>query len=172
MDWSSLSWLFAVAVLVHNLEEAVWLPRWSRRAGRWQVPVGPGVFRFAAAVLTVMAFLAAWLSARGGAGSLGAYLLAGYALAMALNAIVPHGIATIALHRYAPGTATAVLFNLPLGVVIVYRALADGYVEPARFWIAGPATVIAIAASVPLLFAVGRVGARRCRNHQIDGHSC
>ena len=30
-------WLFPAAITVHNLEEAIWLPAWSRTAGRWHV---------------------------------------------------------------------------------------------------------------------------------------
>jgi hypothetical protein len=49
--------LFPVAITVHNLDEAVWLPAWSRTAGRWHVGVGAFEFRLAVAVLTALAWV-------------------------------------------------------------------------------------------------------------------
>ena len=156
MSLSLLGWLFALGVVAHNAEEALFLPAWSARAGRWHAQVGAPPFRFAVAVLSAAVLLAAWLASVGGPRSFGAYFLAGYALAMVLNVFVPHLAATVALRSYAPGTATALLFNLPLGGWLVYRSLAERYVESSVFVISGPATVLGIIASIPLLFAAGR----------------
>lgn len=156
MSLSLLGWLFAFGVVVHNAEEALFLPAWSALAGRWHAPVGATPFRFAVAVLSAAVLLAAWLASAGGPQSFGAYFLTGYALAMVLNVLVPHLAATVALRSYAPGTATAALLNLPLGGWLVYRSLAERYVEPSMFVVSGPATVLGIVASIPLLFALGR----------------
>ncbi len=45
--FSTLSWLFAIGVTIHNAEEAWLLPDWSQTAGRWHHPVRAPVFRFA-----------------------------------------------------------------------------------------------------------------------------
>jgi hypothetical protein len=156
MSLSQLGWLFALGVVVHNVEEALLLPAWSARAGRWHIRVGTGEFRFAVAVLSLAVVIVAWLASVGASGSAGAYIMAGYALAMVLNVLVPHLVATVALRTYAPGTATALLLNLPLGSWFIYRSLAEGYVEPAVFAVTGPATVLFIVISIPLLFALGR----------------
>ena len=156
MSLSLLGWLFAFGVIAHNTEEAVFLPAWSARAGRWHPNVSAGAFRFGAVVLSIAVLVAALLASIGGAQSVGAYFIAGFALAMTLNVFVPHVIATIALRVYAPGTATALLFNLPLGGWLVYRSLVEGYVEPTTFAIAGPAIVVCMLGSIPLLFAIGK----------------
>lgn len=156
MRFELLSWLFALAVTVHNLEEAVLLPAWSQAAGRWQRPVGAEEFRFAVAVLTVLAYAAAYLATVGGRESTGAYLVAGYALAMLVNAFFPHLLATLATQRYAPGAGTALLLNLPVTGLLLWRAFEEGYVRPARFVWAGPLVVLLILAAIPVLFAVGR----------------
>ena len=165
-----LGWLFAFGVVAHNAEEAWLLPSWPRRPGfRWAAAVEAGPFRGAAAVLSLLALFAAWLASIGGAHSLGAYFLAGYAAAMVLNVFLPHLAATARLRAYAPGTATALLLNLPLGAWLVYRSLAEHRIEPSVFAVSGPLTVLGIAALCALLLWLGHrwvvaSGRRRFRN--------
>jgi hypothetical protein len=156
MSLSVLGWLFALGVVIHNTEEALFLPAWSVRAGHWPRAVTAVAFRFAVTVLSAAVLLAAWFASSGGSQSLGAYILAVYALAMVLNVFIPHVAASVALRSYAPGTGTALLFNLPLGGWLIYRYLADGYVKPSVFLISGPVTVLVIVAAIPLLFYVGK----------------
>ena len=147
---------FCLAISAHNLEEAVWLPAWSERAGKIHARVGAREFRFAVIVLTALAWGVAVAAQLGGRESVGAYLLAGYALAMLLNVVAPHLLATAFMRSYAPGTATAVLLNLPACALLLRAALVDGYVRPDVFLYVGPACVVALLASIPLLFAIGR----------------
>jgi hypothetical protein len=160
MSLSLLGWLFAFGVVAHNAEEAWLLPDWPKRSIRWRV--SPRVFRAGALVLSLLAVLAAWLAEVGGRHSFGAYLLAGYALAMVLNVLAPHVIACLVTRSYAPGTVTAVLFNLPLGGWLIHRSLVDGAIEPAVFAWSGPLVVLGLLAFVPALFALdGKPGAAR-----------
>ena len=156
MDFALLSWLFVAAVTLHNIEEAVWLPAWTKGAGVWHRAVGAREFRLAVVVLTALAVFAAWLAGRQGKLGPGAYLLCGYALAMLLNVLVPHLLATFVTRRYVPGTATAVLLNLPVSAALLYRALEEGYVARDRFMMVGPLVVAGIVASIPILFWIGR----------------
>jgi hypothetical protein len=120
------------------------------------VKVGADEFRFAVAALSVALVIIVAAASLAGPASLPAYMLSGYVLAMVLNVVAPHVVATIAMRRYMPGTATALLFNLPLGGLFLQRALAEGYIEPGVFVWSGPAVALAIAASIPPLFAIGR----------------
>jgi hypothetical protein len=156
MNFVLLSWLFALAITLHNAEEGWFLPAWSRSAGHWHQPVGAGEFRFAVGILTVLTYLAAYLAASSGKESVGTYLLAGYALAMLLNVLFPHVLATIALRRYAPGTATALLLNLPITVLLLYTAIQAGYIQLASFLWVGPLVTGCLLGAIPLLFALGR----------------
>jgi hypothetical protein len=156
MTFAILTWVFVLAVAVHNLEEALLLPAWSQQAGRWHHPVGAREFRFAVAILSLAACATAILANTGGKASLGAYLISGYALAMLLNVAVPHVLATVMLRQYAPGTLTAVLLTLPASALLLEHALREGYVRASVFLWAGPVIVLSIAASIPLLFAIGR----------------
>jgi len=156
MNFITLAWLFALAITIHNLEEAIWLPGWSQNAGRWHRRVDAGEFRFAVSVLTVLAYMAAALTAVSGKDSAGAYLIAGYALAMLLNVVFPHVVATVVLRRYAPGTATALLLNLPVTALLLNQAFHEEYIHLRKFAWMGPLVVVCIMASIPLLFALGR----------------
>ena len=156
MGFDALAWLFVAAVAVHNLEEAIWLPAWSRRAGKWHQAVAPSEFRFAVVVLTALAAGAAGLATTQGKQSVGAYLLSGYALAMLLNVIFPHLLASFVMRRYMPGTLTAFALNLPVTAALLHAAVGESYVEMRRFLFVGPVVVIAIVAMIPLLFWLGR----------------
>jgi hypothetical protein len=160
MSFVAFTWIFVLVVAAHNLEEAIWLPAWSRTVVRWHQAVGNTEFRFAVIVMTLVAIISAWLATVQGRASLGAYLVAGYALAMLLNVLFPHVVASLVLRRYMPGTATAVLLNLPVTIGLLGRAFREGYVEPRAFLIFGPMVVIGMVASIPLLFRIGRMVSR------------
>ena len=134
----------------------MWLPGWSKTAGRWHPAVGKTEFRFAVFVLTALAGVAAWLATVQGKASFGAYLVAGYALAMLLNVLFPHLLATLVLRRYMPGTATALLFILPVTAGLIMLGVRDNYIEARTFLIYGPLVVLGIIALIPVLFRIGR----------------
>jgi hypothetical protein len=156
MTLTFLGWLFTAGVVAHNLEEALHLPAWSARAGRWHAPVGKQEFRFAVFVLSALLVVIAASAARAQPGSVSAYLMAGYVLAMVLNVPMPHVLASVFMRQYMPGTATAVLLNLPFGLLYLLQALAQGHIKPRVFYWAGPVVVVCILASIPVLFAIGR----------------
>jgi hypothetical protein len=157
MSFVQYSWLFVFVVATHNLEEAIWLPAWSRTVGRWYRAVGSTEFRFAVIILTLLAVVSAWLATVQGKASFGAYLVSGYALAMLLNVLVPHVAASVVLRSYMPGTATAVLLNLPVAIGLLSRAFREGYIELHAFLVWGPMVVIGIVVSIKLLFRMGRI---------------
>ena len=156
MTFVQSAWLFATVTALHNLEEAIWLPEWSRNAGRWHHAVERDEFRFAVIVLTLLAVLSVVLAIHQGKESLGAYLVTGYALAMLLNVLLPHVVASLVMRRYMPGTATAVLLNLPVTLCVLNLGLREGHIHPHAFIVFGPVVVVAIVGSIPLLFWVGR----------------
>ena len=156
MSLLAIGWLFTLGALLHNAEEAVLLPAWSQRAGPFHKPIMPGVFRTAAIILSALFVAITVAASLSPAGSIAAYLMAGYALAMVLNVFAPHVLATAATRRYMPGTATALLFNLPLGLLYLSHALAEEHVTLPTFYWAGPAVVLGMLALLPGLFAVSR----------------
>ena len=144
--------LLALAVTVHNVEEMVWLPGFAHPpALRWDVPAR--AFRFAA-VVVALAFWAAALALD--AGLPVEPLVAGFALAMILNALVPHLALTVALRRYHPGTATGLFLVAPAACAYLAAVDAPGRVRDIAFLAGAGAGLALLAASVPLLVALGR----------------
>ena len=155
MSFRNLEWLFPIVLTLHNVEEAIWLPGWSKRVGFWKTPVTPGVFRFAVAVLTALAFAVTWLSAQSGKQSVWTYLAFGYMAAMLVNVLVPHLAATVARRSTMPGVVTAVALNLPVLSLLVAMALREGYVSGAKAAAYSICVAGLLVASIPALFKIG-----------------
>jgi hypothetical protein len=61
--------------------------------------------------------------------------------------------------------ATAVLFNLPVTVALLRRALMDGYIDSRTFVWVGPVVVVTIIAVIPILIGLGRAAFRPHEAH-------
>lgn len=156
MHETVLIWSLPIAITLHNIEEALWLPRWStENAGRWHRPVGEFEFRFAVTIFTLLAYLIAGLTQRFGAGSFWHYLLVSYAIGQGLNIFIPHLAATIALRSYAPGLLSGVLFVLPSATLLIYRAFSAGQLQPAKLMIIALIFIPVMLCCIPLLFRLG-----------------
>ena len=156
VNHSLLVWAFTSGVCLHNAEEGYFAAAFSERASRLRWRIGPTAFRLALAALSGVFVVVAAAATIGGPRSVGAYLIAGCALAMVANAFLPHLAATVAARRYAPGTATALVLNLPLGSLLLYHSLTHGDVDPAVFVYAGPLTAIGVLALVPPIVLLAR----------------
>lgn len=156
MNNGLLIWLLPIAIALHNVEEAIWLPGWSQEgAGRGYQSVGPQSFRFAVSILTLIAFLlAVWTHIRG-YGSLGHYLLLAYALGQSVNVFVPHVFATIATRTYMPGLLSGILFVLPAANVLLFHAFVVEHLEIGRFFIVAGIFIPLMLLSIPILFRIG-----------------
>jgi hypothetical protein len=160
MSWitfENLYFLFLVAITLHNLEEAVWLPDWSQEAGRWHRPVEKIPFRFAILVLTLLGYLFAYLGLMGGKQSVGVYLLGGYAFVMLVNVLFPHLLAAVWLNKYVPGLGTALALNLPVCATLLLVLFREEYLSFWPFVIVG--TLFA-AGAIPLIRLLLRAGRR------------
>jgi hypothetical protein len=156
MDDTLLIWTFPLAAAAHNLEEAVWLPGWSTQGrSRWRRPVPAVPFRFAALVLTILAFLIAGWTQLAGPGSVGHYLLVSYAIGQALNVVFPHAIVTVATRSYSPGLLTGALLVLPSATGLVLRGLDGGHLRPGRLGGMTAVFIVLVLASIPMLLRIG-----------------
>ncbi len=116
--------LFVFAFVIHNIEEAVWLPSWSKHAKKFHKDVDFNEFIFAVLIITILGVLLTFLNSIYDNKIMNSLYL-GYVGMMVLNAIFPHLVATIALRRYAPGLITAIALNVPIGSYILYESMKE-----------------------------------------------
>lgn len=124
MKYKNVIWLLALSEILHNTEEAIWLPSWSVNAGIWHPPVDVFEFRFAVAVVTLVFVLVLWYYACNDS-IVGKHLMAGALTVIALNVVFPHLLATLCTGNYAPGLASGALFNLPVCVYLLVRGIRE-----------------------------------------------
>ena len=151
-----LSLAFTTAVLLHNAEEAWLLPRWSRAQCLYR-PVGDGEFRWAALLLS-LAFLV--LTAQqlrwGHQLEVLSAVFAAYVIALLVNAVIPHLALSLLQRRYMPGTASAWLGVVPLGLAWLQATAMEGRLHlTAHAWTLGLSWLV-LGLSVPILLWLGR----------------
>ena len=118
----ALKFIFLLGFTIHNLEESVWLPEWSKHAKKFHKPVERNQFIFAVIIVTILGYLITVVEIiNNNPGSVFSYIYLGFIGMMGLNTILPHLAATILLKKYAPGLITALLLNLPLSIIIISR---------------------------------------------------
>lgn len=159
MDFRRLQWLFPIAVVLHNAEEAIWMPGWEADHAA-QLPIavpGAAKVRLALFVLTVAVLVVTALSARKGPGTIWAYLTFGYIVAILANVFVPHVPAAMLFRGYVPGLITAVAINLPLMSYLVVRAIRDGWVRGRKAVASAVAVPAALAGLIAMLFTSGKI---------------
>ncbi|KGR81741.1 HXXEE domain-containing protein [Lysinibacillus odysseyi] len=148
--------LFCIAITLHNLEEAIWLPAWSRQSSRVQKSVAEGEFRFAVTIITVIAYLSAISYLIWPYANLTKWIFIGFLGSMIINAVFPHLAAAILMKKYAPGLVTGILLNIPVNCFILSHMYAENTVTP---WELLLSTIIvggAVLSLIPLLFKAGR----------------
>ena len=151
-----LTLAFTAAVLLHNAEEAWRLPAWSRAQGLYR-PVGDGEFRWAALLLSLALLALAGLQLCWGSRQpVLSTVFAAFVFAMLVNAVLPHLALSLLQRRAMPGTASAWLAVVPLGLAYLQAAQAEG-----RLVLAGQAWTLLLSwlvlgLSLPLLLWAGR----------------
>lgn len=51
-----------ISFIIHNLEEAIWLPNWSKYAGKYHKPVQTNEFLFALIIITILGIILTFLT--------------------------------------------------------------------------------------------------------------
>lgn len=121
--------IFSLTITIHNIEEALWLPKWSKEAGKYYKPVGSKTFHFTATIITLLAYLFSTIVIFIGFDTIIGGLLIGFMGAMFLNAVFPHLVMTIIMRRYAPGVITGMVINLPILGIILKRLVETNVIS-------------------------------------------
>lgn len=123
----ALKLIFLFGFTLHNIEEAIWLPGWSKYAKKFHEPVNKTQFIFAVIIVTIIGYLVTLIEILDNdTGSILSYAYLGFVGMMGLNTFLPHLAATIILKKYAPGLITALLLNLPISIIIIIRYIDAG----------------------------------------------
>ncbi|GAB6098943.1 HXXEE domain-containing protein [Halanaerocella petrolearia] len=148
--------IFLMSFTLHNIEEGIWLPMWSKYTGKYNKTVENNEFHFALLVVTVLGYLLTFLFLIFGSSyNIIKYLYLGFLLMMCFNAIFPHLLATVVLKRYAPGTITGLMLNLPIGLFIIFGKYRNEF-EFSKLIIGFITITIIVLLLIHLSFKVGK----------------
>ena len=154
MPW--IFWLFPIAFAIHNIEEAIWLPDYSKSASKFQKPVERFEFAFAVITLTILSFIITALFYFNGKLSFTGYLYFAFNFGILINVFFPHVTATLVLRKYSPGLLTGLLFLLPTTAYILIYGFEQGYFVFPKFWYIAIPFALLIIGLIPLLFKTGK----------------
>ncbi|CAM4452032.1 HXXEE domain-containing protein [Paenibacillus tarimensis] len=150
-----LSVFFCLAITLHNIEEALWLPKWSQQPSRFQKPVTAGEFHFAVIVITALAYLSAFSHVYLPEAAFTKWIFIGFLGSMIINAVFPHLIATVVMKKYAPGLLTGLLINIPINSLILYQMFTEDLIVWKELILSTLVVGIILLALIPVLFKVG-----------------
>ena len=148
--------LFILGFTLHNLEEAIWLPKWSELAKKFHKPVSSNEFIFAVIIITIIGYILTLLDILiSDSASYVHYLYAGFIGMIGLNAFFPHLVATVVIKKYSPGLITGIFLNLPLSAIIIYEYL-NRDINPYLFILSITLISGVLLVSLKYLFKLGR----------------
>ncbi len=117
--------LFLMGFTLHNIEEGIWLPAWSKYAGKYHKEVSGNEFRFAVIIVTALGYLITFQYFIFPHCVFSKYLYLAFVLMMTINVMFPHLAATLVMKRYAPGLITGLLLNAPVGTYILLQNISS-----------------------------------------------
>lgn len=147
---------FPIAILLHNIEEALWLPKWSQHAKAFHKPVEKNEFHFALIVITGLALLSTYLLVLLPQSQVIRYFYFGFVGSMIVNAVAPHMIATVVLKKYSPGLFTGLTLNIPINTSILITAVERGMISSIELVLSVVGVGVILVLLIPMLFRVGR----------------
>lgn len=146
---------FCLAITLHNLEEALWLPQWSQIGSSFQNPVSQNEFHFAVLIITALAYLVSFLTLCFPKSKIIKWAYIGFLGSMIFNAFFPHLIVTLLMKTYAPGLLTAFLLNVPINTVILYKLHKQNFIQVKEIIISTVGVGVLLVVMIPFLFTLG-----------------
>jgi hypothetical protein len=148
--------LFPLAITIHNLEEAFWLPKWTENNKLIRRPIGSREFLFAILFITIFAYLSTFFTIIFPSSCLWKHIFYGFLGAMILNIIFSHLLTSIILRKYSPGLFTGVLIVFPTNSSILYQSFTSRNLGWLEFILSSIVVSAVILFLLPLLFKIGR----------------
>lgn len=152
-----LLWLVPMFLAIHNMEEAPFMERWSKRLPI-KIPLTITTRQFVIAVtfLTVAAFALTYFGVEYVANRAGYLIVLAIQVIMLFNAFVPHIATTIRFRMYSPGVITAILLILPFSFYVFRRAFDENILTWAQFWILLGIAPVAVAIIAFISLQIGK----------------
>jgi hypothetical protein len=147
--------LFILGFSLHNIEEAIWLPKWSKYAKKYHKEVTENEFRFAVIIITAIGYLITFQYLLFPFSVYTKYIYLGFVVMMVFNVIFPHLLASIILKKYAPGTITGIMLNAPIGLYILIKSISD-FNELFYIMLCGLLLALMTLLVIKLLFKIGK----------------
>jgi uncharacterized protein with HXXEE motif len=162
-----LLWYIPALLFLHNLEEALTIPRYlpiiQARAPQalqpWFATMSYPVFLWAVTIVTLVPLaIVAYASSR--PGRHWTYWAAALVQAVVALNVASHVAGAIYLGGYAPGVLTAVVLNLPFSIYFFRRAAHEGWFTRRELWSLIPGAVVLHGPVLLGLFVLSRFLAR------------
>jgi len=136
LSFDQLLWLVPVFFMLHNLEEAPFMERWSKRLPLKINPIlSTRQFVIAVTLLTLIGFLVTYLGVEYLHNSTGYLIVMEMQTILLFNAFIPHIGSMIRFRMYSPGVMTATLITLPFSFYLFHRALTENMIIWKQLWI-------------------------------------
>ncbi len=150
IPFERLLWLVPIFFALHNLEEAPFMERWSKRL---PLKIHPAIstrqFIIAVTFLTLVGFLVTYFGIEYLANRTGYLIVLAIQAILLFNAFVPHIASTVRFRMMSPGVVTATLITLPFSFYLFRRALDENVLNWKQFWI-----LLGIAPFAMVIFAL------------------
>lgn len=159
---NELSWIFfPIAITLHNIEEAIWLPKWSTQGHRFQKPIEANEFYFAVIIVTIIAYLASFFAILFPDSWFWTHFFHGFLGAMILNTFMPHLASTIVLRKYSPGLISGLFLLLPINSVILYQSVTFGIIQIVDLFLSIIIVSAFLLTLLPFLFRISKFVIRK-----------
>jgi hypothetical protein len=139
LSYRSLQWLVPAFALLHNLEEALTVPRYAPLVRERLSGIAPAAlmtatghpswFYGALLAATIVPALVVLVAVTRPMTRATAYAVMFVQSLFLVNVFVPHVPAALLLGGYAPGVVTAVVLELPFSVYFLRRSVREGAVS-------------------------------------------
>jgi hypothetical protein len=151
IPFGRLLWLVPIFFTLHNMEEAPFMEKWSKRLPL-KLPISYTTRQFVVTVilLTLGGFLLTYYAVEYLHNSTGYWLMFEFQMVLFFNAFLPHIGATIRFRMYSPGVVTATLITIPFSIYLFHRALTENMITWNQIWV-----LLIIAPFVMVAFTLG-----------------
>lgn len=160
-SYATCRWLLIPVVASHNAEEWITEPQYGsisptlqHQLGGLVAPPSFRVLQISWLIVTLVPVLLVLSAVSAGRSRVRDWLVCWVTSIYLANAILPHLVEFAIDRSYAPGVVTAVLVNIPFGILLLRRALKEQYISGQQMAAALGAGALSLPIVLVAVFAV------------------